>query len=192
VATHEYGGTPAAYPAIQAAGKEFWETEWYVTGAEDTTMANGLIVANEIYQALTVANMNAWHYWWFYSSGNGGLWDTGAATWAKRLWVLGNFSRFVRPGFYRVDVAGSAPPSGVSVIAFDNPADNTVAIVAINTGGATSMTIFVQGSSWPAQVVPWVTSASENLTAGTAIPLTGGSFAAPLSAQSVTTFVGAP
>lgn len=194
VATHEYGGTPSAYPAIQAAGKEFWETEWYVTGATNTTITNGLTVASEIYQALTVANMNAWHYWWFYPTGvgNGALWDMGSNAWAKRLWVMGNFGRFARPGSYRIDVAGSKPPSGVSVIAFQNPADLTLAIVAINTGGATTVPLFVKGSSWPAQVVPWVTSASDNLTAGTAITLTGGNFSASLAAQSVTTFVGKP
>jgi glucuronoarabinoxylan endo-1,4-beta-xylanase len=193
-ATHEYGGTPSAYPAIQAAGKEFWETEWYVPGAEDATMTNGLTTANEIYQALTVANMNAWHYWWFYPTGpgNGGLWDMATKTWAKRLWVMGNFSRFVRPGFSRIDVAGSKPSSGVSVIAFQNPSDRTLAIVAINTGGATTVPLFVQGSSWPAQVVPWVTSASDNLASGTAITVTSGNFVASLTAQSVTTFVGKP
>jgi glucuronoarabinoxylan endo-1,4-beta-xylanase len=194
VATHEYGGTPSAYPAIQAAGKEFWETEWYVTGATNTTITNGLTVASEIYQALTVASMNAWHYWWIYPTGvgNGALWDQGSNAWAKRLWVMGNFSRFARPGSFRIDVAGSKPPSGVSVIAFQNPADLTLAIVAINTGGATTVPLFVKGSSWPAQVVPWVTSASDNLTAETAIALTGGNFSASLAAQSVTTFVGKP
>lgn len=54
-----------AYPHIQAAGKEFWETEWFSAGAEDATMTNGLVIANTICQALTVANMNAWRYWWF-------------------------------------------------------------------------------------------------------------------------------
>jgi glucuronoarabinoxylan endo-1,4-beta-xylanase len=194
VATHEYNGSPSAYPAIQAAGKEFWETEWYVTGAEDATMTNGLTIANEIYQALTVANMNAWHHWWFYPTGadNQGLWDMGTGTWAKRLWVMGNFARFVRPGYYRIDVAGTKPPTDVSVIAFQNPADATVAIVAINTGAAVTVPIFVKGSSWPASVVPWTTSSTDNLTIGTALTLTGGNFSAPLSAQSVTTFVGKP
>jgi glucuronoarabinoxylan endo-1,4-beta-xylanase len=194
VATHEYGGNPAAYPHIQAAGKEFWETEWFASGAEDATMTNGLVIANTIYKALTVASMSAWHYWWIYPStaDNGALWDTSTNTWAKRMWVMGNFSRWARPGYFRVDVAGSAPPSGVSIIAFQNPADGTLSIVAINPGGATTVPIFVTGSSWPASVVPWTTSSSANLGVGTAIPLTAGSFSAPLTAQSVTTFVGAP
>jgi glucuronoarabinoxylan endo-1,4-beta-xylanase len=195
VATHEYGGTPSAYPAIQAAGKEFWETEWYPTGAEDATMTNGLVIANEIYQALTVANMNAWHYWWIYPSGSGdnqGLWDMGTNGWAKRLWVMGNFSRWARPGYDRIDVSGPVP-SGVSVIAFGSSADNTVSIVAINKNNATTnLPLFVSGTEWPADVVPWVTSSSQNLAGLASITVTGARFSGSLPAMSVTTFVGKP
>jgi glucuronoarabinoxylan endo-1,4-beta-xylanase len=158
-------------------------------------MTNGLVIANEIYQALTVANMNAWHYWWFYPSGSGdnqGLWDMGTGTWAKRLWVMGNFSRFARPGYNRIDVSGPVP-SGVSVIAFSNSTDNTVSIVAINKNtGATALPLFVSGTEWPGTVVPWLTSSSANLTAQTTITLSGARFLASLAGQSVTTFVGTP
>jgi glucuronoarabinoxylan endo-1,4-beta-xylanase len=195
VATHEYGGNPAAYPHIQAAGKEFWETEWFSSGAEDATMTNGIVIANTIYAALTVANMNAWHYWWFYpqSANNGALWDMTTSTWAKRMWVMGNFSRWARPGYYRVDVAGTKPPANVSIIAFQNPADGTLSIVAINgNSAATTVPIFVKGPSWPASVVPWYTTNSQNLGVGASIALDAGSFSASLPALSVTTFVGAP
>jgi glucuronoarabinoxylan endo-1,4-beta-xylanase len=193
VATHEYGCNPSAYPAIQAAGKAFWETEIYDTNTtEDTGMGSGLRIASLIYNALTVANMNAWHYWWVYGASNGGLYDTTAKAWSKRLWVEGNFARFVRPGYNRIDVTGTVP-SGVSVVAFQNPADATVAIVAINTNtSATTLPLFVSGTQWPAQVVPWLTSASASLAAQTAITVTGANFSASLPAQSVTTFVGAP
>jgi glucuronoarabinoxylan endo-1,4-beta-xylanase len=196
VATHEYGCSPAAYPAIQQAGKEFWETEIYDTAhtTADNTMLTGLWVANEMYAALTVANMNAWHYWWFYpgSNDNGALWDYTSKQPTKRLWVMGNFSRFARPDFYRVDVSGTVP-SGVSLIAFQNPADATVAIVAINNNtSSTAIKLFVAGTQWPAQVVPWVTSNTANLVAQTAIAVQGANFAATLDAQSVTTFVGKP
>jgi O-glycosyl hydrolase len=80
--------------------------------------------------------------------------------------LVGGFARFVRRGFNRVDVAGTTPPSRVSVIAFQSPTDNTVAIVAINTGRATTVPIFVQGTAWPASVVSWTTSSSADLTSG--------------------------
>ena len=134
------------------------------------------------------------HYWWFYPSttDNGALWDSATKVPTKRLWVMGNFSRFVRPGFNRIDVSG-AVPSGVSVIAFQNPADDTIAIVAINANtSSTALPLFVSGTSWPSQFTPWITSNSANLVAQTAVSLTGARFSTTLVAQSVTTFVGKP
>jgi glucuronoarabinoxylan endo-1,4-beta-xylanase len=196
VATHEYGCNPSAYPAIQAAGKAFWETEIYDTQqtTADPGMGSALRIAALIHDALTIANMNAWHYWWVYpsSNDNGALWDYTSKQPSKRLWVEGNFARFVRPGFNRIDVTGT-PPSKVSVVAFQNPGDATVAIVAINPNtAATTLPIFVSGTQWPAQVVPWVTSSSDSLAQQAAIPVTGANFSASLAAQSVTTFVGMP
>lgn len=68
IATHEYGGSAAAYPEIAEAGKEFWETEVYDLGStvEDTGMTSALRVANVMHTALTVSNVNAWHFWWVY------------------------------------------------------------------------------------------------------------------------------
>jgi glucuronoarabinoxylan endo-1,4-beta-xylanase len=194
IATHEYGCTPAkAFPAAASAGKEFWETEIYDPNTtSDNSITSGLWVAATMYDALANANMNAWHYWWFFggSTGNAGLWNVNSPT--KRLWVMGNFSRFVRPGFYRIDVSGPVP-SGVSVIAFQNPADNTIAIVAVNTNtGSTSVPLFVSGMAWPAQVTPWVTSASADLVSQAAVTVSGARFSATLAAKSVTTFVGKP
>ena len=197
IATHEYGCTPAKpFPAAQQAGKEFWETEIYdqVNNTADLTMNSGLVVANLIYDALASANMNAWHYWWIYPSttDNGALWDSATKGPTKRLWVMGNFSRFVRPGFDRIDVSGPVP-SGVSVIAFRNAADDTIAIVAINANtSSTALPLFVSGTSWPGQVTPWLTSNDDNLVAQTAVSLTGARFSTTLVAQSVTTFVGKP
>jgi glucuronoarabinoxylan endo-1,4-beta-xylanase len=117
VATHEYGGTPAAYPEHPAqAGKEFWETEWYVTpasgGHDDGQRPH--CGQRRFINALTVANMNAWHYWWFYSERKRGpLGHRKLATWAKRLWVHRKLqpvraSRLLPRG----DVAGYGAPVG--------------------------------------------------------------------------------
>jgi glucuronoarabinoxylan endo-1,4-beta-xylanase len=189
IATHDYGCNAAAQPMIQQAGKEFWQTEIYdVTGASG--IASGLEVASRIYSALVTANVNAWHYWYACSSGNGGLLDANCNA-TKRLWVEGNFSRFARPGFYRIDV--SHAPSSASIVAFGNPADGTTVIVAINAGNSdVSASFFVTGACWPSSVTPWVTSASDDLAAQAAIPVSGGRFSATLPAQTVTSFVGRP
>jgi glucuronoarabinoxylan endo-1,4-beta-xylanase len=195
VATHEYGCAPQAYPAIAQAGMEFWETEIYDTASStaDPGMGSALRVAKLIHDAMTVASMNAWHYWWVYPSttDNGALWDKATALPSKRLWVEGNFARFVRPGFVRVGTAGTAP-AGVLVSAYRNPASGAVAIVAINNNTtATDLPVFVSGAI-SCTVTPWVTSPTDQLAARGAVSVTGSRFTYTLDAQSVTTFAGTP
>ena len=51
------------------------------------------------------------------------------------------------------------------------------------------MPITISGGTAPASCTPNVTSSSANLTAGTAVTVTGGTFTASLAATTVTTFV---
>jgi len=197
-ASHEYGcGTLPSQPSIADAGKEYWETEVDTgTGSGDSSgdgIASALKMATTIHNDLTKANLNAWHLWWLYNaSGNGGcLYDTTNNVWTKRLWVLGNYSRFVRPGFMRVSTSGTVP-SGVYVSAYQNPADGTVVVVAINTNSsATPLSLYVSGVV-PCSITPWVTSASDSLASKGAITVSNARFSATLDAQSVTSFVGTP
>jgi glucuronoarabinoxylan endo-1,4-beta-xylanase len=109
--------------------------------------------------------------------------------WTKRLWVLGNYARFVRPGFVRVSTSGAAP-SGVLVTAYQNPADGTVVVVAINSNtSAIPLSLYVSGVV-PCGMTPWVTSAADNLASKTPITVANARFSATLDAQSVTSFVG--
>jgi glucuronoarabinoxylan endo-1,4-beta-xylanase len=197
-ASHEYGcGTLPSEPSIAAAGKEYWETEVDTgTGKGDSSgdgIASALPMATTLHNDLTKANLNAWHIWWLYNaSGNGGcLYDTTNNVWSKRLWVLGNYARFVRPGYMRVSTSGTMP-SGVLVTAYQNPADGTVAVVAINSNtSATPLSLYISGVV-PCSITPWVTSATDNLVSKTPITVSGARFSATLDAQSVTTFVGKP
>jgi len=105
--------------------------------------------------------------------------------------VMGNFSRFVRPGYTRVSTSGTVP-SGVLLTAYKNPADGTVVMVAINNNtSATPVSLFVSGAA-PCTVTPWLTSASDNLAEKSPITVSNARFSASLPAQSVTTFVGKP
>jgi glucuronoarabinoxylan endo-1,4-beta-xylanase len=192
IATHEYGCSPSAHPEIAQAGKEFWETEIYDTdGKEDPGMGSALRVAQLIHDALTIANMNAWHYWWVYPAGtdNGALWDKGTGQPSKRLWVMGNYSRFARPGFKRIGTSGTVP-SGVLLTAFVNPTDGTVVVVAANKNtSTTNLSLFVSGDA-PCSFTPFATTSSDSLAAKSAISVSGGRFTATLAPQSVTSFVG--
>jgi glucuronoarabinoxylan endo-1,4-beta-xylanase len=198
VATHEYGCADAShvvpYAKGIAAGKEFWQTEIYDTHpGEDPGMGSALRVHGLIHDALTKADMNAWHYWWVYpaTNDNGALWDKGTSAPSKRLWVMGNFSRFVRPGFRRITTTGGAP-NGVLLSAYRDPDSGTVVVVAANTNGsATPLSLFVPGSA-ACSYTPWVTSASDSLAPRAAVAVASGRLGFTLPAQSVTTLVGRP
>jgi glucuronoarabinoxylan endo-1,4-beta-xylanase len=191
LATHEYGGNPSAYPEIQAAGKEFWETEIYDTDTkEDPGMGSALRIAKLINDALTIANMNAWHFWWIKESGadNGALWDKGTNQPSKRLWIMGNWSRYVRPGFIRVD-ATTAPASGVTVTAFRDTLLSRVVIVAINNNTSNTSQDFSLPGTTPLKLTPSITDPTRNLIEQPAQTLSSTTFTYSLPAQSVTSLI---
>src|SRR5579883_153859 len=205
-ATHEYNGLPAADPqanqAVAAAGKAFWETEISDTKSvgADPGMGSALVVAQLINDALVQANVNAWHYWWLRpnlgTSDNSALWDN-TAGWTKRLYVMGNYSRFVRPGYYRVG-ATATPNQNVSVTAFYESPSGTpplkLVIVAIN-GGTSAVTqsfLFNGVTTASDQWAAWVTSAGSDVLspAPNAPTLAGAALSYVLAPQSVTTLTG--
>ena len=196
-ASHEYGLAPPVQPAIAAAGKEYWETEVDTgTASGDPSgdgIASALLMAQAIHSDLTTRNLNAWHLWWLYESGNSGgcLYDTGSKVWTKRLWVMGNFSRFVRPGYTRVSTSGTSP-SGVLVSAYTNPTTNALSIVAINSNTSSSKESFYLSANAPCTLTPYETSAANSLGQLTPVTVASSRVTVTLSAQSVTTFVGTP
>jgi glucuronoarabinoxylan endo-1,4-beta-xylanase len=197
-ASHEYGcGTLPVQTSISAANKEYWQTE-VDTGkaSSDPTgdgIASALLMATTMHNDLTKPNLNAWHLWWVYNaSGNGGcLYDTTTNVWTKRLWVMGNYSRFVRPGWKRVGTSGT-PPSGVLVSAYINPENSSLSIVAINSNtSAKDLSFYLSGEA-PCSLTPYETSASKDLGQGAALSVSQARVTVTLAAQSVTTLVGTP
>jgi O-glycosyl hydrolase len=197
--THEYDSQKAEpWPADVDGGKrskEVWETEvsgvmYWPEQGPSSDINNGIVVAGWIHSALVVGEASAWLYWWYQPSGNDneGLVLSGSTAMTKRCYTLGNYSKFVRPGYTRVDVGGGIP-TNVLLSAYKGD-DGTVVVVAINKGtGAASVPITISGGTAPASCTPYVTSASANLTAGTAVTVTDGTFTAALGATTVTTFV---
>jgi len=196
-ASHEYGLAPPVQPAIAAAGKQYWETEVDTgTAPGDSSgdgIASALLMAKAMHSDLTTRNLNAWHLWWLYEGGNSGgcLYDTGSKVWTKRLWVMGNFSRFVRPGYNRVNTSGTAP-SGVLISAYTNPKNNALSIVAINTNTSSANVSFYISSNAPCSLTPYETTASQSLGQGTDVTVSQSRVSVTLAGQSVTTFVGSP
>ncbi|GIO62285.1 hypothetical protein J43TS9_38590 [Paenibacillus cineris] len=106
---------------------------------------------------------------------------------SKRGYNIAHFSKFVRPGYVRVD-ATKNPDTNVYTSAYKG--NNKVVIVAINKGASAVSQTFTLQNGKASKVTPWVTDASRNMAAGSSIKVKGGSFTAQLPAQSVTTFVG--
>ena len=164
IAGHNYDGAAAAtYPLGQNQGKHLWETEVSSFEAFDPSMTNGLKWAKKINDWMTIANANAWHYWWLID-GNGDnealLGPSGQTT--KRLYVMGNYSKFVRPGYYRIGTSAS-PVAGVSVSAYKDTSTGKFAIVAINQNASAVTLDFALNGFTANAVTPWMTSASLNL-----------------------------
>ena len=196
IANHNYVannavGDQTVPAAIASYGKALWETEVALLSGSDSSMANGIYCAQRIHLYLTAAQANAYHYWWLIAgggSGNEGLLDSNAAI-TKRLFVFGQFSRFVRPDYYRI---GANSSGSVLVSAYKDSISPAFAIVAINpTGVATEETFNLANFSSVSEVMPWITSASLSLASQPAVTVNSNSaFVYTLPAMSVVTFVG--
>ena len=190
IADHNYDGANGPANLVRNNyGKALWETEVSQLGGENNDIANGVYYAQRIFQFMTVAQANAWHYWWIvpYGSETGLMSQNAGPT--KRMFTIGNYSRFVRPNFYRIDATSSQPSALISAYTDTNPA--AFAIVVVNTNAATDVIqTFNLTNFTAAAVTPWITSATLSLAPQTPVNVTNSSFTYDVPAMSVVTFVG--
>lgn len=139
-------------------GLGYWQTEVCIMqndkevgggGGRDLTMKTALYVARIIHYDLCVAEASSWQWWLGVSTGNykdGLVYVTpnaagtdGAVADSRLLWALGNFSRFVRPGAVRVDVACQEAdvndPERLMVSAFLHEEGRLLTVVMVNRAG---------------------------------------------------------
>jgi glucuronoarabinoxylan endo-1,4-beta-xylanase len=183
IACHNYDGLYGPTPLTKISyGKTLWESEVSNDSDSDGSITNGVYYGQRIHLFLTQAQVNAWHYWWLMN----GLMDTNATP-TKRMFALGQFSRFVRPGAYRIDATNNG---AAQISAYKQPS-GAFAIVAINSQNADISQVFtVTNCGIGSSVTPWVTSSNLSLAAQAAIFVTNSSFACTLPAMSVVTLVG--
>lgn len=102
---------------------EYWMSEYCILennemikgSGKDLSMTAALYMARVIHADLTEANASSWQWWTAISAYNykDGLVyiekneNDGAFSDSKMLWVLGNYSRFIRPGMKRIGVDSS-------------------------------------------------------------------------------------
>jgi glucuronoarabinoxylan endo-1,4-beta-xylanase len=192
---HAYNSEkPRTLPAER--GLHVWQTEVGGFHAYDGSMADALTWASYIHNYMTLG-ANAWMYWnldcgesSFNAPNNMCLTDH-ASILAKRAYVLGQYAKFVRPGWQRLDVISRGL---LRVTAYKGPG-NKFAIVVVNPGrfAARNQKIFLNGaSSTHSQIVPWITSSTASLEAQSPVSLTAGGsmFRYTIPAHSVVTFQG--
>jgi glucuronoarabinoxylan endo-1,4-beta-xylanase len=204
---HDYGTSYTAPDSVSSATypsgwptKKYWETEAscdqagtpnFCPGSFNNTSADAMAWAAIIDQRVAVDGVNAWLWWWFTDGGPNGEALMQGSTAAERAYVLGQYARFIRPGYYRID-ATHIPQSGVSVSAYQNTPGGNLVIVATNyTASPVTQTFALVNAPTFSSVTPYVTSATQDIQAQSLQPVSSNSFAYTLPADSVTTFVGA-
>jgi glucuronoarabinoxylan endo-1,4-beta-xylanase len=163
----------------------------------DPSMSDAIVWARNIHDYLTIAGASGWEYWELADccsseSGapfNDGLVDTNFDS-SKRMYVIGQWSKFVRSGWVRIDATAS-PASGVYVTAFSDPTSGQFAIVAINQNSSTiNLGLTLGGFPSATSVTPTLTSASVNLEDQATLSVSDGAFSYSLPGTSVVTLHG--
>lgn len=191
IGAHLYG-TPYSnfpYPLFKqkGAGKELWMTEVYYPNSNANSgdaWPEALDVGEHIHHAMVDAEFQT-YVWWYLRRSYGPMREDGQIS--KRGAVMAQFSRFVRPGYVRVDATAS-PASNVFMSAYRG--DDTVVIVAVNKNtSSVSQQFAMAGTTASGSVSNWVTDGSRNVAQQSPLSMANGSFTGTLPARSVTTFV---
>ena len=193
VAGHLYGGNPAQrFQTALNLHKSVWQTEtsqrhniWDIASALDW--------AKDIHDGLTGAQISAWL--WFIMFG--AVADTEAGELIGTLpgggfkasplfFTLGNFSKFVRPGFIRI---GATATGMIDVSAYKDPATDQVVVVAINRNTSALNVKFNIPGLDAQTMTQYITSASQSLARQRPVAIDS---TMQIPAQSIVTYVSSP
>lgn len=155
----------------------------------DPSLEDGLRVARNVHRYLAQAGANAYIYFWGMSKydNNSALvrldLEKRSFVLCKRLFTFGQFSRFIRPGFLRIDAKHDCG-DGILISAYKGEGGK-LAVVAVNPGESTcDCSLEGVGFNVP-RLLQYVTDQTRDLAfAGAAAP--GGTVTLP--ARSVVTF----
>lgn len=130
---------------------EYWMSEYCILGGNegeingngrDLGMRSALYLARVIHQDLTISNASAWNWWLSVSPYNykdGLIYidknkEDGNFYESKMLWTLGNFSRFVRPGYERIGIETSVTyQEKLFVSGYQDPENKEIVLILINS-----------------------------------------------------------
>jgi len=192
IGAHLYGTQVSAFPyplfKSKGAGKDLWMTEVYHPNSDADSgdkWPEALQTAQHVHNAMVEAEFQM-YTWWYIRRSYSPLLENGNIS--KRGWMMAHFSKFVRPGYVRID-ATKAPATNVDVSAYKSA--DSVVIVAINRNTSAVSQQFTISNGTVAKMSGKRTTGTSNMAAIDDVTLSNGSFTVSLPAQSVTTFVGA-
>jgi glucuronoarabinoxylan endo-1,4-beta-xylanase len=196
----------ASGPPSSTAGESIWMDEVnggfnYNSSASlwvwDPSMSDALEWAQNINDFLAGPNVSAWFYWELAdccaaapgAPFNDGLTDSNFNT-SKRFYVVGNWSRYVRSGWVRID-ATQAPVNGIYITAFRDQSSQNFAIIAVNQNASpVNLTFSLAGFPSVTSVTPTLTSANASLADQPTVAVSAGAFSYSMPSESVVTFHG--
>ncbi len=190
-------GHDTRYPASVQTDKRIWLTEIsdvFSGNTETDSIEDALIWAKHIHRVIVEASGNAWHWWWILPPAHGRnnnetlvtVSEDGTLHVLKRGWMIGQFSRFIRPGYQRVHLE---PQTTGDLRLAGFAGDERLVVVAIHEG-LEDQPFRLEGLPPDlGRVRAWITSETENLTQKGQIPLTGPTLDMILPAQSIITLV---
>jgi len=174
--------------------KKIWQTEAANLGRNYPDIRDGLYWAKVLHTHVADNRTSGWFYWWAVSPypGGGSLIHmdpkTNTYTVDKRLYTIGNYSRFVKPGYFRVQM-NSELTAGVLVSAYKSEPARQLVVVAINENvKARELELRLTGIN-TTSAAPWRTSQTEDLVGLPELRITDNTLKATLAPGSVTTFV---
>jgi glucuronoarabinoxylan endo-1,4-beta-xylanase len=205
VGVHAYGTTDRdPFPPIaQRSGplaetlkqkKKIWQTEAANLGRNYPDIRDGIYWAKVLHTHVADNRTSGWCYWWAMSPypAGGSLvhMDTKTNTFTvdKRLYTIGNYSRFVKPGYFRVQM-NSELMAGVLVSAYKSEPANQLVVVAINENvNGRDLELRLTGVN-ATSATPWRTSQTEDLASLPGLQISDNILKTTLAPGSVTTFV---
>jgi glucuronoarabinoxylan endo-1,4-beta-xylanase len=194
VGGHLYGASPFYYTNAENKGKDVWMTEHYLvpTGSGGTTpvMADAIAMAEEIHNSMTVADYNAYVWWQGPSypankSPQEHLITSSAVPTYFGL-AMAQFSRFIRPGYFRYN-ATATPVTGVYLSAYSGN-EHEVIVVINSTSSAVTLPIQIVNQT-VTSMTPYQTTSASSVSQLSPVTVTNNEFSATLPAMSITTYV---
>jgi len=187
------------FPEIIESGKRFWQTEVSGSGSalpKGHGIHNALFYARMIHWDMTLAQTNAFLYWWLWTNSSAADFpgalikiDDDEIITSKRLYAMGQYSRFIRPGWQRIDCDVS-PRGGIYSSAYKNPNTKEIAIVIINeTIAHFSVLLDLTGAKFD-QLEIWRTSENESMKKTGKQQTSHNSAEVILAPMSITTYYG--